>query len=154
MIGTPSDTPQKKTYPSLCQWASVADSFLVTCVHLLLPAETLSALNLAGLLRAAPVCVWMHTRTVVAGVLCAAPVCSYVHQACCIWRPLFPWGDLYPLALTVFLPPLLHRSLNPEGRRGLMTTSHLELSAPSLSLYIVQWWSSTLIPVHYKRKLL
>ena len=38
----------------------------------------------------------------------------YVCQSSCVWKTLYP----LPLALTVFLPLLLHISLGFEGRRG------------------------------------
>lgn len=66
---------------------------------------------------------------------CAGPVHAVtvsvglsVHQSCCIWKTRLPESHLSPLALTIFLPPLLHRSLTLEGR-DLTKTSHLRPNA-------------------------
>lgn len=76
---------------------------------------------------------------------------SCVRQSCYVWKTLFPWNYLSPLALTVFLPPLLHNSLILEGR-GLMKISHLGQGTPkSLTLYIDQFWVSVLILIYCKK---
>ena len=49
------------------------------------------------------------------------------------------------MALTIFLPPLSHRCLSPEGR-GLMKTSHLGLGGLKL-------WVSVLVPIYCKEHL-
>lgn len=67
---------------------------------------------------------WTH-----AGPVRAVPVSGWrVHQSCCTWKAL-PGGHLSPLALTVFLPPLSHRSWSLEGS-ALMKSSHWGLSVP------------------------
>lgn len=45
-----------------------------------------------------------------------ALVSSYVHQSSCVWNTLLSWCPLSSLILRIFLPPLLHSSLSPEGR--------------------------------------
>ena len=41
-------------------------------------------------------------------------LCVCVHQSHCVWVTLFPGSCQSALALVIFLPPLLHRSLSPE----------------------------------------
>lgn len=53
---------------------------------------------------------------------------SYVQQLHRTWK-MFPWSHSPPLVLTIFLPPLLHRSPILEVR-NVLKTSHLELTAP------------------------
>ena len=67
---------------------------------------------------------------------CARPVLAatvseslYGLQFCCVWKILFLQCPPSPLFLTISPPPLRQSSLSPEGR-GLMATSHLELSVP------------------------
>lgn len=52
--------------------------------------------------------------------LCGSRACNQSeHQCCCVWKTELPWIHPPPLALTIFLCLLPHRSLSPEGR-GLM----------------------------------
>lgn len=63
-------------------------------------------------------------------VLCGLPqsVSLCVHQPCG-QEALCPQSHPSSLVLTVFLPPLPHRPLSPEGR-ALMKTARLEWGAP------------------------
>lgn len=51
------------------------------------------------------------------GLVCAVPVSliSYLYWSSSVWKALFPWSHLPSLALEIFLPFLLHKSLNHEG---------------------------------------
>lgn len=51
-------------------------------------------------------------------------VSSYVFHLCHLWKTLFPCSRLTPLAPTIVLCPLPHRSLNLEGSTLIMT-SHI-----------------------------
>lgn len=57
------------------------------------------------------------------------------------------------LALIIFSPPLLHRSLSNE-EQGLRKAFRPECSKASASLYIIQLWVSVLVPLRCRRKLL
>lgn len=54
-----------------------------------------------------------HVHTV------TSSVCLHVYQLYCVWRTLFSWSYLPPLALTSLLPPLPHKFLS-LGIRVLM----------------------------------
>lgn len=66
-------------------------------------------------------------------VLCILRVSpsSYVKQSFCVPKTMFHWSHPSPLAFTIFLPPLPHRSLSLA--KSLMKTFHLGLSVQSLS---------------------
>lgn len=86
----------------------------------LLRAGTLSGLNLC---RSCGCCHSLYEL-----------VCVSVN---CVYKMPFSQNHPLPLALTIFLRPLLHRSLSLYGR-GLIETSHLGLGAlKSLTLFIV-----------------
>lgn len=56
----------------------------------------------------------------------------------------FPWSHPPPVAFTIFLSPLPHRSLALEGK-SLIKTLHLEISAPMQAVLL---WISLLIPIY------
>lgn len=65
-----------------------------------------------------------------------------LNQMCAYVLGYFPLVSSSPLAVTVFLSPLLQSSLILRGR-GLVETSHLGPSSPrSLTLHRVQLWFS------------
>lgn len=68
------------------------------------------------------------------GLVCAVPVSiiSYLYLSSSVWKALFPWSHLPSLALEIFLPLLLNKSLNHEGN-GVIKMSHLGLSAKKTS---------------------
>lgn len=55
---------------------------------------------------------------------CCHSLCEFMRVSVlpCL-KTWFPWSHPSPLTPTIFLPPLLHRSLSPE-RKSLMETSH------------------------------
>lgn len=124
MVNIPSDALLEKTHFSLCPWVSIINIFLVQsglCVHSPLVESHLA-------------------------VSCVV-YCTYfcVHHYCCIEKILFPWSLQSPPALKIFLHPLLHRSLSPEGK-VLMKTSHLVFrSCKSFAFYWHVFWDSVLI---------
>jgi hypothetical protein len=56
---------------------------------------------------------------------------SFVHESYCVRKTLFPWCHPSPLALEIFLLPLLHSFLNPKDRY-LVKIVYLALSIPKL----------------------
>lgn len=60
---------------------------------------------------------------------CLSLMSSMYHAPCCVPRTVLSWSHLLPLVLIVFLPPVQHRSLRPEGR-GVIQTSNIGLSMP------------------------
>lgn len=75
-------------------------------------------------------------------------VSSYVYPQWCFWKTLFPRSHPPLLAFTIFLSPLLYRSLILKGK-GLIKKSHLGLCRPRsltvhgpvrVSLLIIIYW--------------
>lgn len=104
----------------LCKWLSGGDSFLVRdgspC-----PLPPLSDGTPSGLDLCRP-------------RACCHSLCAFISASVLLCLEDFPWSHLSPLALFIFLSPLLQSSLSPE-EKCLMKTSHLGLSVPkSLSL--------------------
>lgn len=102
---------------------SITDSFLVSSSDLC-PLSCLSAWDPVwlGPVQTLPHCLWGHSELIVLclwGHMCAYP---------CICKVLFPWGIPCPLALPIFLVPLLPHWLD-SGERGLMKILHFGLSA-------------------------
>ena len=121
----------------ICKWSSIGDSFWIRDVGLCpLPLSVLGphlAQNCAGS---------VHATTV--------PVSSYLRLSCSVLKALLPWCSPAPLALTVFLSPLLQGSLNSEERK-LRETSYLELSVPiALTFCIV----AVFVSVYSRRRFL
>lgn len=88
------------------------------CVHFSLSLRTPSGANCAGTVHAATISMSLY-------------VCWFYS----VQNVLIPWCPPSPLALIIFLPPLLQSSLSPEGK-DLMKTSSLGLSVPgSLILF-------------------
>lgn len=102
---------RKLNWFSLCQWVSVADSFLGkdTCVHF----------PLSGLGTRFG---WNLGRS----HMCFSSLCEFTCASG--WKTLSSWSRP-SLALTMLLPPLLHTSWS-SGGRGLRKTSCLGLGAP------------------------
>lgn len=94
-----------------CKWIPVAESFLVMsgCPC---PSHPFSVGNPSGLNLCRSVCNDTNFMN------------SYVHQSCFLGKQ-FPWSYLSPLALTIFLPSLVCRTL--------MKLFYLSLIAPKLS---------------------
>lgn len=67
-----------------------------------------------------------------------------VHLPCWVWKTLLPWRYTPPLALTVSLPHLPHRSLSLDKRGVIDIPFTTENSKVSYSLYIDQLWVSAL----------
>ena len=101
-------------------WVTIADSFLVrggsSCLVPPLSTGTLSDLNPCSTVPAAIV-----------------SMSTYVPKFIHAWKTLLSWSFPPPFALTIFLPPILCMSLNPEGRE-LVKTSHLEVNMEILIL--------------------
>lgn len=68
----------------------------ISCHSPLFRAEILSALSL---------CMLVYANGTMS-------VSSCVYLSCCVWKTLFPWSYPPPLALTIFLSSLPHRSLS------------------------------------------
>lgn len=99
----------------LCQWISIADSFLVRggtlCAHPSFWAGTPSGLNICRSSVCFPRSLWMH--------ISIGPVVCEGHC---------PWSHPWPPTLTIFLPLLLHRSLGSGASHlGLSTVKSLFL---------------------------
>lgn len=80
------------------------------------------------------------------GWSCAGPVylpvsmSSRVPHSCCVWKMLLPWRHPLPLALRIFLPPLLNRFGIFVLVYLCITPYAFWLSALPLS-YISQWYN-------------
>lgn len=117
----------------LCEWLSVEASFWTWGVGL--------CPLLFSVLRA-------HLAWTCAG-LCVLPQCLGVHVcvSLVVSRGLVSLCPPPHWSLIIFLPPLEHRSLRPEGS-GSMKTSHSGLDVPgSHSQHTVQLWVSVLVPL-------
>lgn len=78
----------------------------------------------------------------------AASFCKLVHVSVLLYlEGTVSLVSLSPLPLTLFLPPLSHNSLNPEGSI-LMKVSHLGLSVPRFRTLCI------IVPISCRRKLL
>lgn len=80
------------------------------------------------------------------GWSCAGPVhlpvsvSSHVPHSCCVWKMLLPWRHPLPLALRIFLPPLLNRFGIFVLVYSYITSFAFWLSVLPLS-YISQWYN-------------
>lgn len=91
-----------------------------------------------------------------AETLCILPwfLSYYISQSCSVYKTLSPWCHLFPLTLTIFLPPLPNNCPGSE-EKGLVKTPILGLSVlKSITLYTVQLWVSLIVTLYWKWKLL
>lgn len=86
--------------------------------------------------------------------LCVLPqsLNSRVHQSCCVWRTLFPWCHLPPLALMTSLLPFPHRSLCPKGGDDEGISFRTECSTDTLCRSHV--WAFEFVPSYTQKKFL
>lgn len=117
VVCIPSEIPLEGTFYFLCKKLLNEDNFWVRDVGLCPLLLSMLGPHLAQ------TCTGVYAATV--------SVSTYVHYSCCVYKALFPRCLLFMLALIIFLPPLLHSSMNLEGK-DLMGTSHLQLSVPRL----------------------
>lgn len=113
LVNIPSDTPLNKTHLPFargCQLQRDSCLGLGICTHF-------------PLLVLGPCLTWAWENLV---FVASVSVSSRVHQCCCARKIQFPWRHPPPLALTIFLLPLLHP---------------------------VQLWVSVLTSVFFKKKL-
>lgn len=80
--------------------------------------------------------------------ICPSPY-KYIHLSVLLYMEVqYPWSLLPPLALTIFLLPLLHRILNLDEVL-LIKTPHIGLSTPkSFTIYTISSCESVLIPIY------
>jgi hypothetical protein len=85
----------------------------------------------------------------VVGFMCAVTVWVNTCISNVLSGTLFRWSPPTPLALIIFPPPLLHRSLSLEKKFWWRHPFSVECSRVSHPLHIVQLWIPLLITIYF-----